>query len=340
MLHTKICDLFGIEFPIMSAGMGGVALATLAASVSEAGGIGTIALSGFSPNAIHREIAAARELTKKPLAVNLLIPFLRSGVIESLLDEPIQAVTFFWGEPAGHERSIMQLKDAGIRSIWQCGSSQEALAAQRAGVDIIMAQGFEAGGHVRGQVTTFALIPETRDAIGEMPMVAAGGMADGRGLAAALALGADGAVFGTRFLASPESAAHSDYKRRILAARADETVHTTLFDVGWPDAPHRVLRSAAVAEWECAGRPVSGRRPGEGDQAGVIRRSGAEIPLVRYSVAPPSEYMQGDIEGLPFYAGQSVGLVHEIMPAGAIVRSIAREACAVIERRLLPALRR
>jgi nitronate monooxygenase len=339
MLHTKICDLLGIELPIMSAGMGGVALAPLAAAVSEAGGIGTIALSGFSPNAIHKEIASARELTGKPLAVNLLIPFLRAGAVETILDEPIQAVTFFWGDPAAHERYLTQLRQVGIKTIWQCGSTAEALAAKRAGVDIIMAQGFEAGGHVYGQVTTLALIPEARDAIGEMPMIAAGGMADGRGLAAALALGADGAVFGTRFLATTESAAHHEYKRRILAAHADATVHTTLFDVGWPDAPHRVLRTTALDQWELAGRPPSGKRPGEGGQVCTLRRAGVEIPLVRYSVSPPSSFMEGDLEGLPFYAGQSVGLVNESKPAGDIVRSIAREAREVIEHRLTPLVR-
>ncbi|MGH7249255.1 MAG: nitronate monooxygenase, partial [Pseudomonadota bacterium] len=203
--------MFGIEYPIISAGMGGVALADLAAAVSQAGGLGTIGLAGFSPEAIHKEIARAREITQKPLAVNLIIPFLRPGVIDVLVDEPIEAVTFFWGEP---DESVARLKHAGIKVIWQCGSAAEARMAMNAGADVIMTQGFEAGGHVRGIVSTIALVPEVRDAIGDTPMVAAGGMADGRGLAAALALGADGAVFGTRFLASNEAAAHQTYKDR------------------------------------------------------------------------------------------------------------------------------
>ncbi|MGH7931856.1 MAG: NAD(P)H-dependent flavin oxidoreductase [Candidatus Binataceae bacterium] len=336
MLKTKICGLFGIEYPIISAGMGGVALADLAAAVSQAGGLGTIGLAGFSPEAIHKEIARAREITQKPLAVNLIIPFLRPGVIDVLVDEPIEAVTFFWGEP---DESVARLKHAGIKVIWQCGSAAEARMAMNAGADVIMTQGFEAGGHVRGIVSTIALVPEVRDAIGDTPMVAAGGMADGRGLAAALALGADGAVFGTRFLASNEAAAHQTYKDRIVAAHAEETLHTTLFDIGWPNAPHRVLRTPAVEEWERAGRPPSGQRPGEGQSASALKRSGIELPLVRYSVMAPTNYVEGDLSGLAFYAGQSCSIVREILPAGEIVRRIADEARAVIERRLAPLAR-
>jgi len=339
MLHTAICDLLGIEFPIISAGMGGVALSSLAAAVSEAGGFGFIGLAGFSAQAIHHEVATARELTKRPIGVNLLIPFLRPGMVEAVADEPLAAVTFFWGVPAEHAASIRRLRAAGIKVIWQCGSAIEARAAADAGVDAIMAQGVEAGGHVRGTTTTVALVPAVRDAIGDLPMVAAGGLADGRGLAAVLALGADGAVFGTRFLVARESLAHQEYKRAILRAHAEDTFHTTLFDIGWPDAAHRVIRTPTVETWERAGRPPTGERPGEGDPMGTMRRSGIEVPLVRYSVWPPTEYIEGDIGGLPFYAGQSSSLVNEALPAGEIVRQIAEEARSVIAERLAPLAR-
>lgn len=339
MLRTRICELLGIELPIISAGMGGVALSKLAGAVSEAGGLGIIGLAGFSPAAIHHEIAAARQITKKPVGVNLLIPFLRPGVVEAVADEPIEAATFFWGTPAEHADSIRRLRHARIKVIWQCGSANEARAAADAGVDAIMAQGVEAGGHVRGTTTTLALIPAVRDAIGDLPMLAAGGLADGRGLAAVIALGADGGVFGTRFVAANESAAHREYKSAVVGAQAEGTVHTTLFDIGWPDAPHRVIRTATVEAWERAGRPPSGKRPGEGDPAGAMRRSGIEVPLVRYSVFPPTEYIEGDISGLAFYAGQSCSLVNEMLPAAEIVRRIADEARAVIANRLAPLIR-
>src|SRR5262249_53851715 len=206
MLKTRICELLGIEFPIVSAGMGGVARAELAAAVSEAGALGTIGLAGVSSEAMQNEVAAARRLTAKPLATNLIAPFLRPGVVETIAALPIQAVTFFWGDARQHAGAISLLRAGGIKTIWQCGDVQEARWAREAGVDVVMAQGLEAGGHVRGNITTLAMVPEVRDAIGEIPLLAAGGIADGRGLAAVLALGADGAVFGTRFVASAESA--------------------------------------------------------------------------------------------------------------------------------------
>jgi nitronate monooxygenase len=336
MLHTTICNLLGIELPIISAGMGGVALASLAAAVSEAGGFGHIAAASLSPAAIHREVAAARQITKKPIGLNLLIPFMRPGTVEAVADEPIDAVTFFWGAPSDHADSIRLLQRSRIKVIWQCGSPDEARDAADAGVDAIMAQGVEAGGHVRGTTSTFTLIPAVRDVIGALPMLAAGGLADGRALVAAIALGADGGVFGTRFIVANESAAHRDYKNAVIAAHAEDTLHTTLFDVGWPDAPHRVIRTPTVEAWERAGRPPKGQRPGEGDPAGTIRRSGTPVQLTRYSVMAPLDYIEGDISGLAFYAGQSCSLVNETSPAAEIVRRIATEARIAIAKRLLP----
>jgi NAD(P)H-dependent flavin oxidoreductase YrpB (nitropropane dioxygenase family) len=268
--------------------------------------------------------------------VNVLIPFLLPDTFEALAREPISAVTLFWGDPAEH---VPACKALGLKVIWQSGSADEALAAKRAGADAIIAQGFEAGGHVRGVVTTFALIPEVRDAIGDLPMVAAGGITDGRGLAAAIALGADGAVFGTRFAATDESSAHRDYKQAILSAHARDTLHTKLYDVGWPDAAHRVIRTPLVDAWERAGRPASGKRPHEGEKTGRLNRTDFDVPIVNYSVMAPSESVEGDVSGLAFYAGHSVSMVKTIEPAGAVVRKIAREAVDAIASRLAPLVR-
>ena len=285
---------------------------------------------------IGAEIAAARRLTSKPIVVNQLIPFLQPGIFEALAKQPISAVTLFWGDPAEH---IPACKKLGLKVIWQCGSALEAAAAKRAGADAIIAQGFEAGGHVRGVVTTFALVPEVRDAIGDLPMLAAGGISDGRGLAAALALGADGAVFGTRFLASREASAHPKYKQAVIDAHASDTLHTKLFDVGWPDAAHRVIRTPLVDAWERAGSPASPNRAGEGEVLAHLRRGGVDAPLPRYSVNPPSDSVEGDLSGLPLYAGQSVSLIERIAPAAEIVRQIATEARDVIASRLAPLAR-
>jgi nitronate monooxygenase len=339
MLRTRICDLFGIEYPIVSAGMGGVASGELAAAVSDAGGLGTIGLAGISTEAIHHEVATARRLTPKPFAANLIAPFLRPGVVETIAELRVPVVTFFWGNAREYAAAIKLLRNAGIKTIWQCGNADEARWARDAGIDAVMAQGLEAGGHVRGTVTTLALVPEVRDAIADLPLLAAGGIADGRGLAAVIALGADRAVFGTRFLASKEAAAHPQYKERIVAADATATVYTTLFDIGWPDAPHRVLRTRIVEEWERAGCPESGKRPGEGLTIARWRQTGIDVPLLNYTTIPPSEHIEGDFEAMPFYAGQSCSLVREILPAGEIVRRIAAEARATIEQRLTPLTR-
>ncbi len=334
MLKTKLCELFGIEYPIVSAGMGAVAMADLASAVSEAGGLGTLGLGVCSREGIEIEIAAARSRTSKPLAANLIVPFIRPGIVAAVARLPIQMVTFFWGDAREHAESIRIVRDAGIKAVWQCGSADEARWAKEAGCDAVMAQGFEAGGHVRGETTTLALIPEVRDAIGDTPLIAAGGIADGRGLAAVLALGADGAAFGTRFLVSEEALAHPLYKQRVIEANARDTFHTTLYDVGWPAAPHRVLRTKFVEDWERAGRPESGKRPGEGETIIRFQRADVNAPLVKYTVMPPADYIEGDLAALPFYAGQSCSLIREILPAGEIVRRIAAEAQAVIEQRL------
>ncbi len=310
MLRTRICDLFGIDFPIISAGMGGIAGAELAAAVSEAGGLGTLGLAAFGREGIRHEIAAAQTRTRKPLAANLLVPFLRPGIVETVAETRIAAVTFFWGDPRDYVDAISILHKAGTKIIWQCGAAEEARWARDAGVDAIMAQGFEAGGHVRGQITTLALIPEMRDALVDMPLIAAGGIADG-----------------------------PIYKERIVRAHAGDTIHTTLFDVGWPDAPHRVLRTGIVDEWERAGRPESGNRPGEGAAIVSVRRADVEVPLINYTVMPPTDYTEGEIERLPFYAGQSCSMVNEILPAGEIVRRIAAEATKLIADRLGPLIR-
>ena len=331
-MKTRITELFGIEHPIISAGMGGFALAELAAAVSNAGGLGALGLGGFMPEEIQNEIGAARRLTNKPLIVNLLVPFLRPGIVELVAKEPIDGITFFWGDPAPY---VSIAKRAGLKVICQCGSVKEAIAARAAGADVIMAQGVEAGGHVRGIVTSLALLPSVRDAIGpDVPLIAAGGFADGRGLAAALALGADAAVFGTRFLASDEVAADPRYQQRIMRAEAEDTVHTELYDVEWPSAPHRVLRTKVIDEWERAGRPATGQRPEEGKRIGKVTRGGIEIPMVKYSAMSATTSFEGDIEEVALYAGMSVSLVREKLPAGEIVKRIAAEAREVIAGRL------
>jgi NAD(P)H-dependent flavin oxidoreductase YrpB (nitropropane dioxygenase family) len=210
------------------------------------------------------------------------------------------------------------------------GSAAEARRQVAAGVDVLVAQGWEAGGHVWGEVATLPLIPAVVDVAGSVPVIAAGGIGDGRGVAAALALGAQGVWLGTRFLASTESAAHRVYQDAVIAADEAGTAYTSLFDGGWV-APHRVLRNSTYAAWEAAGRPLRGRRPGEGEQV-ATNADGSVVH--RYDDAKPVAGIRGDVEALSLYAGQSAGLVHDIKPAAQIVSELAEEA----ERRLRDAL--
>jgi len=194
-------------------------------------------------------------------------------------------------------------------------------------VDVVVAQGWEAGGHVWGEVATLALVPAVVDAVAPVPVVAAGGIGDGRGLAAVLTLGASAGWLGTRFVMAAEAPAHPRYRDLLAAADETSTVHSTVFDIGWPDAPHRTLINSTIKTWEAAGRPPSGMRPGEGETV-ATRYDGQGI--TRYASTAPWDSMTGDIEALALWAGQSVGLVHDVRPAGDIVRELADEAAAVL----------
>ena len=197
-----------------------------------------------------------------------------------------------------------------------------------AGVDVIVAQGWESGGHVWGNVATMALVPAVVDAVDPIPVIAAGGIADGRGLSAALMLGAQAAWMGTRFLTALEANTHAAYRRRVIDADAEDAVYTTCFDGGWPDAPHRVLRNRALTEWEEAGQPLAPNRPAEGTR---VARDPSGRAYRLYDDMTPLADLAGEVEQMANYAGQSVGLVRNTAPAAAIVAAIMRQARSAIE---------
>jgi NAD(P)H-dependent flavin oxidoreductase YrpB (nitropropane dioxygenase family) len=232
----------------------------------------------------------------------------------------VAVVSTFWGDPGPYVEAI---HDGGALHLHTVGSAEEARRAAQAGVDVIVAQGWEAGGRVRGQVATLPLVPAVLDAVAPLPVLAAGGVADGRTLAAALALGADAGWVGTRFLLADEASVHDGWRHRIRDGRETSTSHTTAFDGGWPDAPHRVLRNTTLETWERAGRPAAPWRPGEGD---ILAHAPDGSALDRYSATPPIHGTTGEIEALALYAGQSTGIVSQQRPAAAIVRELARGA--------------
>ena len=260
-LATPVCDLVGIDVPIVQAPVGSATCPELAAAVSESGGLGTLALTWTGVDAAAEKIRATRSLTGKPFAVNLVLEWDPRERIELCARERVPLISTFWGDPGTCAGAI---HDAGALHIHTVGSAAEAVAAAEAGVDVIVAQGVEAGGHVRGTTSTLTVVPAVVDAVSPVPVLAAGGITDARGLAAALSLGAQGAWIGTLFLAAREANVHAAYRSRLIAARAGDTVYTGAFDGGWPEAPHRVLRNATLTAWEAAGRPPAPGRPARG----------------------------------------------------------------------------
>ncbi len=329
-MKTYLCTKLGIEVPICQAPIGGAAGASLAAAVSNAGGLGTLAVTGFGAETARKMIQETRALTSKPFAPNMLMSYSYEEEMKVCLEEHVPAICFYWGDPAPYVESFHAI-DAVV--ILQVGSVEEAKKAVDSGVDIIVAQGWEAGGHVRGSIATLPLVPSVVDAIEPVPVVAAGGICDGRGLAATLALGAAGAWIGTRFLASEEVNLHPEYRKHLLHGTAAETIYTTLFnskfDTAWSDAPHRVLRNSTVNEWEKAGQAPAGERPGEDE---TVATDGFGQTVVRYQKVTARSDHQGNIEAMPHWAGQGVGLVTKVQSAGDIVREISEEAQGILER--------
>jgi nitronate monooxygenase len=326
-MKTTLCERLGVEVPIIQAPMGGAVGPALAAAVSNAGGLGMLVPWRADIETVRRQIRETRALTARPFGVNLNLEFPQEERLAACLDEDVPVISFFWRDPSA---LVPRAKANGAIVLHTVGSAAAARQAVDCGVDVVVAQGWEAGGHVRGTVATMALVPAVVDAVAPVPVVAAGGVADGRGLAAALALGAAGAWIGTRFLLSEEAAIHPRYREHLACANENDTVYLdNLFDVRWPDAPHRVLRNQTVAAWEAAGRPPSGKRPGEGEVIGTSRSVG---PILRYQSYTPGADADGDIDAMALWAGQSVGLVSKLEPASEIVREIAADADAILRR--------
>jgi nitronate monooxygenase len=323
-MRTAVTEKLGIEHPIIQAPIGGVSVPALAGAVCEAGGLGMMAVGFLSPDEIRAAIDELRSITDRPFGINLVIDEPQEERLASALEAGAPVVSFFWGDPAPYLDTV---HEAGALAMLTLGSAAEARRAVDQGVDVVVAQGWEAGGHVWGEVSTLVLVPAVVDAVPGTPVVAAGGIADGRGLAAVLALGAGAAWMGTRFLLSDEAPAHPIWKDRALDAAETGTFHGKLFDIGWEDAAHRVLWNSTVGAWVAAGRPASGQRPGEGE---VLARRADGRDVVRYSSMSPRDSLVGRIEELSLWAGQSVGLVHEVLPAAEIVRRTVADAERVL----------
>jgi NAD(P)H-dependent flavin oxidoreductase YrpB (nitropropane dioxygenase family) len=323
----QLCTMLGIEIPIVQAPMGGAVPVHLAAAVSDAGALGTLPLWRAKDETLRHSLRKMRSLTARPFAVNLNMEFPQADRLEICLEEGVPIISFFWRDPGA---LVKRAKAGGAIVLHTVGNAEEARRAVDSGVDVIVAQGWEAGGHVRGTVATLPLVPTIVDAVGDTPVIAAGGIADGRGMAAALALGASGVWVGTRFLASEESSIHPEYQSRILAACENDTVYCEdLFNGGWANAPHRVLRNSTIRNWEAAGRPPCGQRPREGE---IVARSPTRGDVDRYASFTPGLDTVGEIEPLSLWSGQGVALVRRVQPAAEIVREMNEEAKAILRR--------
>ncbi len=313
-MRTRLTDLLDIEHPVMLAGMGGVSYSQLVAAVSEAGGIGTFGAAPMRPGQLDEEIAAVHRLTSKPFGVDLLAAI--PGQLEKDVESIIKGGARIFVAGLGVPREIIDvLHKNNVLVGSMCGKVRHAQAALASGCDFVVAQGTEGGGHT-GTVATMALVPQVVDAVGDkIPVVAAGGLFDGRGLAASLALGADGVWMGTRFIATPEAHAPNAYKQTLLELPEDGTVVSRAYT----GKTCRVVRTEWTQHFE--EHPEELKRFPE--QVMVSMNAGAN-----HMGAPPEVEVDPKREFMP--AGQGVGAVRELVPAGDLVRAIVREAEQVI----------
>jgi nitronate monooxygenase len=300
---SSFTDLVGCRVPIQAASLGGpISTPPLAAAVSEAGGLGMIA-NPSSADEVRELVQAARARTGQPIGIGFLMPFVVAEAVEAA-GALVEVVEFFYGAP---DQELVRLaRSNGAVAGWQTGSAAEARAAEEVGCDYVVAQGIEAGGHVRGTQPLDDILAETL-AVVDVPVLAAGGVGTADRCAALLAAGAAGVRVGTRFVAAEESDAHPDYVARLIGASSQDTMLTEAFASGWPDAPHRVLRSSVEAASAFDGTVVAtvgGREVGP------------------FSPRSATRDVQGEIGAMALYAGQSVDYVKRVQPAAEIVAEL------------------
>jgi NAD(P)H-dependent flavin oxidoreductase YrpB (nitropropane dioxygenase family) len=319
MIRTPITELLGIQHPVAHGGMASVTLPELAAAVSSAGGLGAVGGTLLAPDAIHKVVGEIRARTDRPFALNFLLFSDNEAGFTAALEVAPPVLAFAW--PRGDQdlaHYFDRAHDAGCLVLFQTGNVAEARRGVAAGADVIVAQGTEGGGHV-GWMASLALVPMIVDAVAPVPVLAAGGIADGRGLAAALALGAGGVLLGTRFLATQESALHPNFKQAILDSDGHDTVLTDIPDVAgakvWPGAMARARRNRFIARW--AGRDWD-LRLRQADVQKRLRQAHAD----------------GDIDEASLLIGQDAGLINDLPPAGDIVRRMVAEAEQLLSVRL------
>ena len=314
-LRTAFTELLGIEIPVLQAAVWPATSPELVAAVGEAGAIGSLGAVFTPADALEAQIARVRELTDRPFVVNHVVPNLDEDAYSATLEARPAAISFALGDPGD---LVARAHEAGAKVIHQVHTLRQARAAADLGIDVFIAQGSEAGGQgMADGVSTMALVPQVADAVGPVPVLAAGGVADGRGLAAALALGAAGANVGTRFLASAEAAAPDTWKQQIVGVQSEDCVRFEAWGVIMPargyDVVPRVIRTPFVEAWH-----------------GRFEAAGAAAEQLRDEIM--GSVREGRPDALTPFTGQTAGLIAEVLPAGEIVRRLASGACDALTR--------
>jgi NAD(P)H-dependent flavin oxidoreductase YrpB (nitropropane dioxygenase family) len=323
VIRTRFTDLIGIDHPVVSAGMGGGHTGgELVGRVSEAGGLGVIGASFVPPEVLDQMLIRVREITSNPIGINLLLHASEDRLDDVLRAEPAVLSTAWPRDDQDLGAIFAKAHERGIRVMHMVPRVEDAVSAAEAGADVIVAQGNEGGGHV-GEIGTTVIVRQVVKAVAPVPVLAAGGFVDGAGLAAALALGADGVLLGTRFLATDEAPVEAAYKGAIVGSRGDDTIVTTVGDTlsgrDWPGAWARVRRTRFIEEW-------LGREP-------ELRRR-RDAVWARLEAAEESDPDYGLM-----WIGQSAGLIDSIIPAGEVVRQIVSEAEEILRSHLPEVLR-
>lgn len=309
---------FGLRYPIAQAPTGSIAGPELAAAVSKAGALGALALTWTPPETAGAYVRQVRSATDRPFLVNFALAFPPAS-LAAALEAGAPIVSFSWGDPSPY---LSQVQAAGARIGVQVTSVAGARHAVEIGADFLICQGIEAGGHVQSTMSLEDLLPGVVGAAEGVPVFAAGGIADGAGIARALSRGASAAMLGTRFVATQESRAHPEYKRRLVEATGGDTALTVCFDGGWPYAAHRVLRNPTLERWEALGCPPPGRRPGEGE---VVATASNGEPVLRYEDTAPRSGMTGQVLDMALYAGTGCGAIADVPPAAVLIERLWTE---------------
>jgi len=307
-----------LKYPVLQAPMGGIASTSLPARVSNAGGMGSLALTWETIATAARKVRLLKAETSKPFFVNYVLSFPPRS-LEAVLDAGAPAVTFSWGQPGALVAKV-HAADATVGI--QVGTVDGAKQALDSQADFLICQGVEAGGHVQSTTPLSELLAQVVDISGTVPIVVAGGLGSGKDLHWALQHGADAIMLGTRFVATRESDAHPLYKQALVDAKTEDSIYTLCFDGGWPYAAHRVLRNDTLNAWESAGCPPVGQRPNEDE---IVARRGAGDALKRYDDAPPTVSTEGNILHTCLYAGTGCGGIDDIPDAQTLLTRIWSE---------------